>query len=100
MKTTSILEDFARGNISPDVGSIRRGTHYDRTMKALVENENKLTEGIGEELQDTMKQYIDLQAEANLISNTDSFIYGYRLGVLMTMEVFNGNDNAIFGRAE
>jgi len=100
MKTTSILEDFARGNISPNVGSIRRGTHYDRTMKALVENENKLTEGLNEDLQDTMKQYIDLQAEANLISTTDSFIYGYRLGVLMTMEVFNGNDNAIFRRAE
>jgi len=100
MKNKSILEEFARGNISPNVGSIRRGTHYDRTMKALVENENKLTEGLVEELQDTMKQYIDLQAEANLISTTDSFIYGYRLGVLMTMEVFNGNDNAIFGRAE
>ena len=94
----SILEEFARGNISPDVGSIKRGTHYDRTMKALVENENKLTAGLGEELQNIFKQYIDLQLEANQISNIDKFIYGYRLGVLMTMEVFNGREDAIFGR--
>ena len=100
MKNKSILEEFARGNISPNVGSVKRGSHYDRTMKDLVEAENKLTAGLGDELQETMKEYINHQAEANLISTTDSFIYGYRLGVLMTMEVFNGNDNAIFGRAE
>ena len=94
----NILEEFARGNISPDVGSIKRGTHYDRTMKALVENENKITAGLGDELQNTFKQYIDLQLEANQISGIDKFIYGYRLGVLMTMEVFNGREDAIFGR--
>ena len=96
----SILEEFARSNISPDVGSIRRGSHYDRTMKALVEAENQVMEGLDEKLQEAMKQYINVQAEADLITSVDSFIYGYRLGVLMTMEVFNGSDNAIFGRDE
>ena len=100
MKTTSILEEFARGNISPNVGSVKRGTLYERTARAMVDAENKIMAEIGEELQDTMKQYIDLQAEVNLMSNTDQFIYGYRLGVLMTMEVFNGSDTAIFGRVD
>ena len=96
----NVLEEFARGNINPNVGSVKRGSDYDRLGKALVEAENKIVAGLGEELQDTMKQYIDLQGDTNLISTTDSFIYGYRLGVLMTMEVFNGNDNAIFGGVE
>jgi len=100
MQGKSILEEFARGNISPNVGSVKRGSHYDRLGKALVEAENKITAGLGEELQDTMKQYIDLQGETNLISTTDSFIYGYRLGVLMTMEVFKGSDTAIYGGAD
>jgi len=95
-----ILEEFARGNIRPNVGAVKRGPRYDRMGKALVEAENKITAGLGEELQDTMKKYIDLQGETNLISTTDSFIYGYRLGVLMTIEVFNGNDNAIYGGTE
>ena len=49
-------------------------------------------------LKETLQQYVDAQAETNQITNTDKFIYGYRLGVLMTMEVFNGRHDAIFGR--
>ena len=82
----NILEEFAHGNINPSDGAITRGSHYDKTMKALVENESKLTAGLGEELQNTFKQYIDLQLEANQISNNNKFIYGYRLGVLMTID--------------
>ena len=40
------------------------------------------------------------QLEANSISNTEKFIYGYRLGVLMTMEVFADREDAIFGRED
>ena len=96
MKT--ILENFAFGNINPDVGSITRGSHYDKTMKALVENENKLSDELDGELAEIFKLYSDLQLEAAQITNTDKFIYGYRLGVLMTMEVFIGRNDAIFGR--
>ena len=94
----NILEEFACGNISPDVGSVKRGTHYDRTMKALVENENKLSDELDGDLAEIFKRYSDLQLEATQIANVDKFIYGYRLGVLMTMEVFCVRDNAIFGR--
>ena len=82
----SILEEFAHGNINPSVGAVKRGSHYERLGKALVEAEDKITAGLGEELQETMKQYINLQGETDLIERTDSFIYGYRLGVLMTIE--------------
>ena len=94
----SILEEFAYGNIDPSVGSIIRGSHYDKTMKALVENENKLSDGLDGDLVEVFKRYSDLQLEATQISNVDKFIYGYRLGVLMTMEVFCVREDAIFGR--
>ena len=81
-------------------GAVKRGSHYERMGKALVEAEDKITAGLGEELQETMKQYINLQGETDLIERTDSFIYGYRLGVLMTMEVFKSNENAIYGGGE
>jgi len=96
----SILEEFARGNINPDVGSITRGSHYDKTMKALCENEDKLSSELTGELAEVLKRYTDLQLEANQITNVDKFIYGYRLGVLMTMEIFIGRDNAIFGKED
>ena len=31
------------------------------------------------------------------LANKDKFIYGYRLGVLMTMEVFNGKEDLAVG---
>ena len=96
----SILEQFAYGNINPNTGTIIRGSHYDKTMKALCEKEEKLTTQLNGELADIFKQFVDLQLETTTISNNDKFIYGYRLGVLMTMEVFYGRENAIFGKED
>ena len=95
-KMSSILEEFARGNIDPHNGSIRRGSTYDKTLKALVENENKLSDGLDGELAEIFKQYVDLQGEVQQMDGRDKFIYGYRLGVLMTVEVFTGNRDAIY----
>jgi len=94
---SSILEEFARGNISPDVGCFKKDSQYGRTMKTLCETEDRLMSVLGGELKETFKQHVDAQAESNLITGIDKFIYGYRLGVLMTMEVFNGREAAIFG---
>jgi len=66
-------------------------------MKILCETEDQLMPVLDGELKETFKQYINAQAESNLITGIDKFIYGYRLGVLMTMEVFNGREEAIFG---
>jgi len=49
------------------------------------------------ELKEIFKQHIDARAESDFITGIDRFIYGYRLGVLMTMEVFSGRGDAIFG---
>ncbi|MCL1882582.1 MAG: hypothetical protein FWF81_02360 [Defluviitaleaceae bacterium] len=94
---SSILEEFARGNISPDVGSIPKGSHYERTMKIVCETEDRLVAELNDELKDVFRKHVDAQAEATLTTEIDRFIYGYRLGVLMTMEVFKGRDDAIFG---
>jgi hypothetical protein len=94
----SILEEFARGNINPNAGAIPKGSQYDLAMRTLSDCENKLMSALDDKLQEVLKQLTDAQAEANLITNTDKFIYGYRSGVLMTMEVFTGGSDSIFGR--
>ena len=93
----SILEEFARGNISPNVGTFKRDSHFGRTMQTLAESEEKLLSVLDGEAKETLKQFSDAQAEINLLSGIDKFIYGYRLGVLMTTEVYNCREDAIFG---
>ena len=93
----SILEHFAYGNISPEPRTFKRDSHYGRTMKILSDSEEKLLSLLDGELKDTLKQFSDAQAEISLLSGVDRFMYGYKLGVLMTMEVFNGKGDLIIG---
>ena len=93
----SILEEFAYGNISPEPRFFKNNTHYGRTMKILSDSEEKLLSVLDGESKETLKKLTDAQAEISILSGVDRFMYGYRLGVLMTMEVFNGKENLIVG---
>ena len=91
----SILEEFAYGNISPEARYFKRDSEYGRAMQKLTDNEEKLLSLLDKAGKETYEQFADVQGEVNLLSGKDKFIYGYRLGVLMTMEVFNGMDDLI-----
>ena len=93
----SILEEFAFGNINPNDGTIPKGSRYERVMEIISDSEEKLLSALDGEPKELLIKFSSAQLEANAISNNDKFIYGYRLGVLMTMEVFTGTRNSIFG---
>ena len=88
----NILEKFARGNISPNLWSVMDNPDYERAANALIDCETRLLAAINDELTEIFEQHIAANAELSLITETERFIHGYRLGVLMTMEVFNGKD--------
>ena len=96
----SILENFAYGNIDPNVGIIKKGSKYERAMKTITDCEDRLLSMLDGESKKLLVQFSSAQAEVNAISNTDKFIYGYRLGVLMTMEVFTGTEDSMFGKED
>ncbi|MCL2853522.1 MAG: hypothetical protein FWE20_10935 [Defluviitaleaceae bacterium] len=89
----SVLEEFASGNMSPDVVYHRKSSpQYKIITEALSGCEAKLMSALDDELKETLNQLIEAQMESSTIEGIDRFICGYRLGVLMTMEVFNGMD--------
>ena len=93
----SILEQFAFGNINPSNGTIPKGSYYERITNESSDIENKLLAALDGQLKESFIKYTGLRGEAIHISETDKFIYGYRLGVLMTMEVFKCKEDTIFG---
>ena len=93
----SILEQFAYGNINPSDGAIPKGSRYERILNSANNAENKIAAALDGELQELFSKYVNEQGEAVSIAETDKFIFGYRLGVLMTMEVFTGREHTIFG---
>lgn len=93
----SILEEFARGNILPEPRFFKKNSHYERAMQQLIDTEEKLFSVLNEQEKELLKTFSETQSEVSYLSGIDRFIYGYRLGVLITMEVFNGKDDLIVG---
>ena len=96
----SILEEFAYGNVSPEPRYFEKNSHYGRAMKILSDSEEKLRSMLDGELKETLEQFSKAQAEISTLSGVDRFIYGYRLGVLMTMEVWGGKADLIVGEGK
>ena len=93
----NILEQFAHGNINPAEAIIKKGSRYEHMANEENDKENVLLAALDGDLKEIFIQYTDLHRKISAMSETDSFIYGYRLGVLMTIDVFNGKEDSIYG---
>ncbi|MCL2851809.1 MAG: hypothetical protein FWE20_02065 [Defluviitaleaceae bacterium] len=93
----NILEKFALGKISPPFDGYRKDPQSRHTFNTYLDIEDKLMAMLDGEAKIIFEKYVKVQAEAMSMNETDKFIYGYRLGVLMTMEVFNDKEEADFG---
>jgi len=96
----SILKEFALGNILTEPRFFTKDSHYSKVMKQLSKSEDKLLAILNEEEKQILESYSEAQQEITELTNLDRFVYGYRLGMLMTMEVFNGKDSLIIGEED
>lgn len=89
----SILEEFAYGNLSPEVQFFKRDSEYGRAMEFVSRNEEKLLERLGADDKDLFQKYVEMQGELNQLTAVKNFIYGFKLGLIMTAETFIGMDD-------
>ena len=88
----NILEEFARRMFADEHGYIGEDFPCDFTTEDLSDIEDKLMSLLDGETKNLFRQFVLVQAKAELQTGVDRFIYGYRLGVLLTMEVINSKD--------
>ena len=93
----SILEEFAYGNISPEVRFFKRNSQYGEAMRVLSGNEEKLLARLNEEEKVLFQEYVDAQGEVNQLTAVSNLIYGYKLGLIMTAEAFVTSEELIAG---
>ncbi|WP_283609392.1 DUF6809 family protein [Faecalispora anaeroviscerum] len=96
---TSILEEFAYGNLSPEARHWGSDPEYREAVQVLSRNEETLLTTLNEEEKNLFQKYVDAQGEFNRLTAVGNLIYGYRLGLTMTAEAFIGMDELIFGEA-
>lgn len=96
---TSILEEFAYGNVSPKA-DFKRNSDYSKAMEFVSHNKQKLLEQLEGENKATFEKYVAMQDELNQLTAVNNQIYGYKLGLIMTAESFIGMDDLYFNGNE
>lgn len=92
---SNIIEDFYYGNIDPQARSTNQNKTVQKQMKALMLNEDFLTENLSGESKMKFLEFCNAWSVVNGESNLDSFIMGFRLGAKFTYDTFV-NDEAPF----
>lgn len=100
MYMTSILEEFAYGNICPNDQYFKKDSEFGRAMELVSRNEQKLLDRLGADEKDLFQKYVEAQGEVNRLTAVKNLIYGYKLGLIMTAEAFVGMGELIAGEGE
>ena len=97
---TSILEEFAYGNVNPCTQYFKRDSEFGKAMELLTRNEQKLLEKLCGDEKELFQKYIDAQGEINRLTAVKNFIYGYKMGLIMTAEAFVKKDELVTGEED
>lgn len=85
----SILELFAQDEIKVNTRHYNHSKEYLDKYKELDKLEKSMLEKLGNEGKELFRKYEDIINELQDINRTTEFVYGYRLGVLMTIDVYS-----------
>ena len=94
---TSILEEFAYGNVCPQAQYFEKDSEYGKAMQCVSSNGQKLLERLGAEDKQIFENYVAMQSEVNRLTAVNNFMYGYKLGLIMTAEAFVGRGDLVVG---
>ena len=88
----SILKAFAQGNLLTAPNRVARGSKQAQAAARLAECEAALTAVLDPPTRALLDNLEAAHWEVEDLAETDRFVYGYRLGVWMTVEAFFGRD--------
>lgn len=90
-----ILEAFADDNLSVNPSIYRGNAKYRKALKTMYETAETLEGKLNDDEKKLFQQFCDAQSDESYIHELDKFIRGYRIGVLMMVEVFTGTSDFI-----
>ena len=82
-----ILEDLYLGDVHPCERSGKRNRQYVKALDEIVKVEDLLTASLSEEQKMLFESFLDAQREVNVLTDAETFIYSFRLGAKIMMDV-------------
>ena len=85
---SNIIEDLYYGNIEPQELTTEITPRLKKKLSELVKKEEELTSKLSEAEKELFSNYTCAYNEFSSISNSDSFISGFRLGAKFAYDTF------------
>ena len=85
---SNIIEDFYYGNIEPQEVNSELTPKLKKKLSQLVKKEEELSAILPQKEKELLSKYVSAYNEFSSISNSDSFISGFRLGAKFTYDTF------------
>ena len=85
---SNIIEELFYGNLEPQELTTELTPRLKRKLSELVKKEDELTSKLPEEEKELFSNYVSAYNEFSSISNSDSFISGFRFGARFAYDTF------------
>ena len=82
-----VLEDLYMGNIHPSERRFKKGSQYSRALNEVVKAGAALHGTLTEKQKEQFEAYMTAQREVNMLTDCETFIYAFRLGAKIMMDV-------------
>ena len=82
-----VLQELWRGNITPSERFVRSGSEYKKIAGELSDEMDRLMEMISPEVRKQLENIGNLRADMTVLANEDYFIYGFRLGARLILDI-------------
>ena len=82
-----VLQELWRGNITPSERFVRSGSEYKKIAGKLSDEMDRLMEMISPEARKQLENIGNLRADMTVLANEDIFIYAFRLGARLMLDV-------------
>ena len=87
-----ILEDLYVGDVRPGERSFKRNSQYGRALEESSDAADRLIAVLSDEQKKLFEEYMDAQREVMVLTDAEAFIYGFRLGAKIMMDVLLGGE--------
>lgn len=96
----SILQGLYDGEIFPDEQIVPKDPEYRSMSKKLGEQKAYFKQKLSEEDSKKFEEFDDLYCQTRSMDSEASFMYGFRLGAMLMIEVFTGKEELACGEAD
>ena len=87
-----ILEELYIGNVRPGERSFKRNSQYGRALDESADAADRLIAVLSEEQKKLFEEYMDAQREVMVLTDAETFIYGFRIGAKIMMDVLTDGE--------